>query len=90
MTSKHTGQSVFDSMVASLVAEPVDNKVLKNCISQDNYEQWQKQYSWDALTSQRYGQSFCNYFNITDYRIFHETNWLVCDTVIRREWLARS
>ena len=77
-------------MAAELLAKSIDNEILKNCISHDNYEQWQKQYTWDALTNQRYGESFCNYFKIKDHRIFHETNWLVCDTVIRREWLATS
>jgi hypothetical protein len=84
------GESAFVNMAAELLAESIDNEILKNSISLDNYEQWQKQYTFDALLNQRYGQSFCNHFGITDYRIFHETNWLVCDTVIRREWLATS
>lgn len=90
MTSKHPSESVFVSMAADLLAESINNELLKNCISHDNYEQWRKQFTWDALTNQRYGQSFCNYFKIKDHRIFHETNWLACDTVIRREWLATS
>ena len=90
MTSKHTGESVFVAMAAELLAKSIDNEILKNCISRDNYEQWRKQYTWDALTNQRYGESFCNYFKIKDHRIFYETNWLVCDNVIRREWLATS
>lgn len=82
------GESAFLNMAVELLAKSIDNEVLKNHISHDNYEQWRKQFTWDALTNQRYGESFCNYFKITDRRIFHETNWLVCDTVIRREWLA--
>jgi hypothetical protein len=61
-----------------------------NSISPGDYEQWRKQYTWDALQDLRYGQSFCNYFGIQDHRIFFERNWSVCDTVIQREWLARS
>ena len=84
------GESAFVAMAAELLAEAIDNEILKNRISHDNYEQWRKQYTWDALTNKRYGESFCNYFKIKDHRIFHETNWLACDTVIRREWLATS
>jgi hypothetical protein len=84
------GKSIFANMAADLLAETTDNQVLKNCISHDNYEQWRKQYTWDALHDLRYGQSFCNHFGITDQRIFFERNWQTCDTVIQREWLARS
>ena len=84
------GESVFVGIISNLLAEAIDNEILKNRISHDNYEQWRKQFTWDALTNQRYGESFCNYFKIKDHRIFHETNWAVCDTVIRREWLATS
>ncbi len=51
MTSKHTGESVFAAMAAELLAKSIDNEILKNCISRDNYEQWRKQYTWDALTN---------------------------------------
>ena len=84
------GEFAFSSMAADLVAESIDNQILKNTIGLDNYEQWKKQYTWDAMSGQRYGQSFCNHFGITDHRIFYETNWKTCDTVIRREWLATS
>jgi hypothetical protein len=60
-----------------------------NSISPSDYEQWKKQYTWDALHDLRYGQSFCNYFGIQDHRIFFERNWLVCDTFIQREWIER-
>lgn len=60
-----------------------------NSISEANYLEWQKFYTWDALNDQRYGQSFCNHFGVTDYRIFYERDWIRCDTIIRSEWLAR-
>ena len=84
------GESAFVAMAAELLAEAIDNEILKNRISHDNYEQWRKQFTWDALHNLRYGQSFCNHFGIQDHRIYFERNWQVCDTVIQREWLARS
>jgi hypothetical protein len=59
-------------------------------VTEANYFEWQKIYTWDALVDQRYGQSFCNHFGITDNRLFYERDWTRCDTIIRSEWLARS
>jgi hypothetical protein len=84
------GKDVFLNMATDLVSDTIDNQILVNSIRVDNYEQWQKQFTWDALKNHRYGQSFCNYFGITDHRIFYETNWETCDAVIRREWIERS
>ena len=78
---------IFETVFAQLVTE---NNAETKTISADNYEQWKKQFTFDALKNQRYGQSFCNRFNITDNRIFYERDWTRCDRIIRREWLARS
>jgi len=78
---------IFKTMLAQLT---VKNSAEIKTISADNYEQWKKQFTFDALKNQRYGQSFCNWFGITDNRIFYERDWTRCDRIIRREWLARS
>ncbi len=83
----------FDGIVRDLMADhPYDSGVElePNSISLKDFEQWRKQFIWDALLNQRYGQSFCNYFGIQDHRIYYERNWQVCDKIIRREWLATS
>ena len=78
---------IFETMFAQLATE---NSAQTKSISVDNYEKWKKLFTFAALKNQRYGQSFCNYFNITDNRIFYERDWSNCDRIIRREWLARS
>jgi hypothetical protein len=60
------------------------------CISKTSYRDWQKLYTWEALTNQRYGQSFCRHFDISDNRLWHEREWARCDTIIQDEYLARS
>lgn len=67
-----------------------ENGAVPNSISEANYLKWQKFYSWDALVDQRYGQSFCRQFGVTDNRLYYERDWVKCDTIIRSEWLARS
>ena len=75
-------------MVAQLLAK-FDPPSAKTRISLDQYEQWQKEFTFDALQDLRYGQSFCNKFNIQDNRIHYEQDWVRCDVLIRREWIER-
>ena len=78
--------SMFDSMIRSLVSR--GNPEAKT-IKLAEYESWQKLYTFDALQDVRYGQSFCNHFDIQDHRIFYERDWVRCDTMIRSEWIER-
>lgn len=67
-----------------------ENGAELNSVTEANYLEWQKLYTWHALADQRYGQSFCNQFGITDNRLYYERDYVKCDKIIRREWLARS
>ena len=77
---------MFDQMITSLTAEPT--RAIKT-VSLEEYTQWQELYTWDAIQDQRYGQSFCNHFDITDHRLFYERDWVRCDQMIRREYIER-
>jgi hypothetical protein len=66
-----------------------ENSAEPGSVSEDNYHEWQKIYTWHALVDQRYGQSFCNHFGISDNRLYYERDWVKCDSIIRSEWLAR-
>lgn len=63
------GESVFSSMMQSINHrdETTDRK-----ISPAEFQEWHNGYVFDALKNQRYGQSFCNRFNITDNILFYE------------------
>ena len=82
------GQAVFASMTTDVI-HTRDHTAKSNTISMDNYLDWQKEYTFDALRDLRYGQSFCNQFNVQDNRIFYERDWVRCDVIIRSEWLER-
>ena len=83
-----TGQAVFASMTTDVI-HTRDHTAKSNTISMDSYLDWQKEYTFDALRDLRYGQSFCNRFNVQDNRIFYERDWVRCDVIIRSEWLER-
>ena len=59
-------------------------------INQDDYEQWRRDFIWEALHGIRYGQSFCNHFGITDNHLYYNTGsigW--ADDYIRKQYIAR-
>jgi len=78
---------MFESMVTNLM--DTQNYSEPHSITMDDYLAWQKEYTFDALQDLRYGQSFCNKFNIQDNRIFYERDWIRSDVFIRSEWIER-
>jgi hypothetical protein len=55
------------------------------------YEQWRESYTFLALKGQRYGQSFCNTFGITDNNLYYNIGAVAdADAYIRKTYLARS
>ena len=65
-----THASPFDQLV-NLAKGHVDKPINK-----ETFEQWKQTFTFDALHGQRYGQSFCNTFGITDYLLYY-TPWTV-------------
>ena len=57
-------------------------------ISIDEYIAWQKNFLFDALKGEHYGQSFAKQFDIKDFRIQFERDWQRCDKIIRRDWIT--
>lgn len=66
-----TGHDTFEQM-AAFADNVIDRANLS--ISQEDFELWQKDVIWDALHGIRYGQSFCNRFNISDNLLYY-TAW---------------
>lgn len=81
------GELVFGSMSSNLTDH--SGTAFLHQVPEDKYEQWQKEYVWDALQDQRFGQSFCNTFNIKDNIIYYERDWVRADAYIRRHYIAR-
>jgi hypothetical protein len=82
------GDTVFASMVDDLAGP--GTITFKFLISKQDFKEWQKVYTWDALHGIRYGQSFCNHFAINDNRLFYERNQQRCDSLIRHEYLDQQ
>lgn len=77
--------------VPNMFAGLTNRQILKIVkITQTEYQQWQNEYLFDALKNQRYGQSFCNRFDITDNILFYErdANW--ADNYIKQNYLSND
>ena len=82
-----TQSAVFDQLVAfadqkGQVQEPINKEI---------FEQWKQTFTFDALYGLRYGQSFCNNFNITDNLLYYNS-WSVDQTneYIEKNYIDRS
>jgi hydroxyacyl-ACP dehydratase HTD2-like protein with hotdog domain len=58
-------------------------------VKPEEYENWRKQFTADALLGLRYGQSFCNFFSIRDNLLYftREIDW--CDAYIKDKYIER-
>jgi hypothetical protein len=53
-----------------------------------DYQQWRQEAGFDMLRGVRYGQSFCNRFDITDNILFYEQDPEWADVYIRKNYIA--
>jgi hypothetical protein len=81
----HTG---FSSMVQDMINVPDGYPKANTKVSRADYLSWQHGFVFDALQGLRYGQSFCNRFDITDNILFYERDPEWADTYIRSHYLA--
>jgi hypothetical protein len=82
-----TQSAVFDQLVAFADQKGHVNKP----ITRKKFNRWKQNFSFDALHGQRYGQSFCNHFNITDNLLYYNS-WSVDQTneYIENNYVERS
>jgi hypothetical protein len=78
-------QSVFQHMAMVIPHNhPRDNTPVESA----DYQQWRQESVLDVLRGVRYGQSFCNRFDITDNILFFERDHEWADVYIRKTYVA--
>jgi hypothetical protein len=83
-----SGQSVFKDMVTVMQHGHTPLKVWSGKIDPEEYEQWRKDFIWEALHGMRYGQSFCNRFGLHDNHLFYnngDIEW--ADNYIKKTYI---
>jgi hypothetical protein len=82
------GDSAFEYMTADLMA--IDNKVNRAySITQAEYSEWKRAFTFEGIKGLRYGQSFCNHFGLTDYVLFYKVDWASADQHIKAVYLVQ-
>jgi hypothetical protein len=82
-----SGHSIFERIMADVtrvITNDIDRK-----ITQAEFDEWQRQASFDIMKGARYGQSFCNHFGLTDNILYYEFSWLNADEYIRRVYIVK-
>jgi hypothetical protein len=81
------GEQVFEQFVAFADGS---GRVGKS-ITVADYDQWKRDFIWEALHGIRYGQSFCNHFGIKDNHLYYAPGDIAwCDSYIRKNYIDRS
>jgi len=78
---------MFSEVAAQLVIKKFCGEIK---IDHEQYQAWRHGYLFEALKNQRYGQSFCNQFNIQDNILFYEQNQEWADNYIRGHYVDNS
>jgi len=84
-----SGHNVFEEMMREMIT-PARNAAPYRKITQAQFDEWQSQVSFDILKGLRYGQSFCNHFNINDNILYYEFSWLNAEEYIKRAYIDNS
>ena len=82
------GDNVFENMTADLMAINARAEQ-QNSVTEAAYEDWKREFTFEGIRGARYGQSFCNHFDITDYVLYYKMDWASADQHIRTVYLAK-
>ena len=81
----------MNKVIEDIVAWADRTGQIREPISQEDYELWRKDFTWEALHGQRYGQSFCNRFGINDNHLYYNTGSIEwADAYIKKTYIART
>ena len=80
--------TVISHMVEQLMQNfDPDEQLRSRQIDRGEYEQWARGFVFEGLRNQRYGQSFCNRFNIQDNLLFFAGSVEEADRYIQKHYI---
>jgi len=56
-------------------------------VTEEQYLQWARGFVFEAMRDQRYGQSFCNHFNIHDNILYYASTVAEADHYIQETYI---
>ena len=87
MDADQHGDCVLSSVI-SMIQQIVGKQTADVRVSVQDYEKWHESFLFETLQfGTRYGQSFCNTFDITDYILYYMSNMECADRHIRKHYV---
>jgi hypothetical protein len=83
-----SGHNVFKQLMYNI--REVNTSPINSRITQKQFDQWQKLVCFDIIKGLRYGQSFCNHFEISDNILYYEFSWINAEAYIKRVYIEKS
>ena len=72
-------------MFDSLIRSPAE---YQSRIPPEQFDQWKRAYTFDALRGLTPGRSFCRHFGYRDHRLWYGGDAATVETIVIREYLA--
>jgi hypothetical protein len=79
--------TIWENIVKQFDTVNQPGQAARKTITLDEYEDWKKTALFDHLRSLRYGQSFCNTFNIMDNILYFTLDRLSADIYILKHYV---
>ena len=70
MNHSGTDMSIQHTVEEIMLAR--DGRPGQEILTKEAFARWDRDFLFQALQGQRYGQAFCNHFGITDHILFYE------------------
>jgi hypothetical protein len=77
----------YPQSIANQLAVASTERPRRRRISKTLFQKWREHFTLDGLRGLRYGQSFCNYFDISDNILYHLGSAQQADQYIRAYYL---
>jgi len=78
--------TAMSHMVDQLLTLEYDSTEYKR-VSRGDYEQWARGFVFESLRDQRYGQSFCTHFGISDNILYYSSTVDEADRYIQKYYV---
>jgi hypothetical protein len=79
----------MDWTANTIVSMNEENQLCYHTITQEQYEQFEYHYVFDALKGLRFGQAFCERFGVSNASpLYHLNSRELCERWIRANYLA--
>ena len=93
-TISHTKGSVLNFItpsanLATMLTNYLRTESKLHSVPRADYELWKHDFIWEALHGQRYAQSFCNQFGISDYVLFFDSDMDRADRYIQENYIEK-